>query len=314
MSNENIKITLVGEKTIKAKTGQTLLEASLNAGIPHLHACGGKARCSTCRVLVLDGQDKLMPPNAKEKELISTINLPHTVRLACQTKINEGPVKLERILKDKSEIASFIDIPKDHPEQFKIKPLGKEKFLTLFFLDIRNFTPFIESNLPFDVIFFIRKLFSLFQTVISGYNGEIIETAGDELYAVFGKDCSRKKAANGAIKAGKEILNELEKFNKTYYHIINNKFEIGIGIHAGKTIVGEISLGNQKKTTVMGLAVNIASRIQGKTKELNNSLLVSNKVIKEAAYPSGAKVKEVRLQGISDLMRVHLLGTPYRRI
>ncbi len=63
------KIELINEKIIEIKEEQTILQASLEAGIPHYHACGGKARCSTCRVVVQEGGEHLSHPNEAELNL-----------------------------------------------------------------------------------------------------------------------------------------------------------------------------------------------------------------------------------------------------
>ncbi len=86
----------------------------------------------------------------------------------------------------------------------------------MFFLDIRDFTPFMEANLPFDVMHVVRRLFRLFKKVIEDKEGKIIETAGDGLYAVFGLKTDIKEAANLAVAAGHTILQELEIFNDNY--------------------------------------------------------------------------------------------------
>ncbi|MDO1450473.1 adenylate/guanylate cyclase domain-containing protein [Rhodocytophaga aerolata] len=308
-----MQIEFFQEKTIPINKDQTILEAALQAGIPHFHACGGKAKCSTCRVLILEGEEFISPPNKREARLTSVLKLPSTVRLACQAKLEDGPVKVERMVKSASEIAAFLKPIEQRPGHFKLKPLGEEKQLVLFFLDIRDFTPFVESYLPFDVIYLVRKLFELFYTVLSKHQGQILETAGDELYAIFGDGYSLKKAADAAIAAGFEILAELKTLNQTYGKLFLKEFEIGIGIHCGKVIVGEVNYGGSTRKTAMGLAVNIASRIQNSTKTLNNSFVVSEEVILLSSYKSHSEVREIRLAGVKAPIKVYSIGEPYTR-
>src|SRR6185295_16028480 len=89
------RVTLVGEAggevVVTAAPGQTILEASLAAGIPHTHECGGNARCSTCRVLVLEGARNLSPRESAELKLARRLGFGDDIRLACQTRPN-GPV------------------------------------------------------------------------------------------------------------------------------------------------------------------------------------------------------------------------------
>jgi adenylate cyclase len=300
-----------GEKTITVEAGQTILEASLNAGIPHFHACGGKAKCSTCRILILEGEQHLSKPNQLEEKIRALVKLPATVRLACQVTVETGSVKVDRMIKDWSEASAFLKLDEHRPGHFELRPLGEEKQLVLFFLDIRNFTPFVEKHLPFDVIYLIRKLFDIFYAAIVNKQGQVIETTGDEMYAVFGQATSLKKAADSAIAAGFDILEQLRSLNNAYAQILSPGFEVGIGLHSGKVIIGEINLGGYIKKNVMGLAVNIAARIQQSTKQLNNSFIVSGEIIRQSTYNGISEEREVMLAGIGNPIHVHLIGKPY---
>ena len=84
-------IEFIGDRSLKIEEGQSILEASLAAGIPHYHACGGNAQCSTCRVLVERGAEHLTPFNQKESALRARIPMPSNVRLACQTFVTGSP-------------------------------------------------------------------------------------------------------------------------------------------------------------------------------------------------------------------------------
>ena len=309
-----MQIEFVGERAIAINKDQTILEASLEAGIPHFHACGGKGKCTTCRILVLEGAENLSKPNKKEAKLRDSIKMTPSLRLACQTRIETEPVKVERIIKDVSDISQYVQLDNKDRRAIRLKSLGEEKYLVLFFLDIRNFTPFIETYLPFDVMYITRKLFDVFYEIIARYNGKIIENAGDELYAVFGLESSIREAADDAIATGNAILDELDKLNKTYLNVYFLKeFEVGIGIHSGKVIIGEFKLGGQLKTSVMGLDVNIASRIQNATKDLNNSFVASDEVIRHSSFKGDSRQSEVNLKGLTANYHVHLLGEPYKK-
>jgi adenylate cyclase len=191
--------------------------------------------------------------------------------------------------------------------------LGDEKELALLFLDIRNFTAFMESRSAYDVIYVIRQLFILFGESIKEAGGRIVETAGDSIYAVFGMESNIKDAVQASVNTASAIFHDLEIFNTTYARpYFNLSFEIGIGLHHGKVIVGEFNMDYNAHMTVMGLPVNIASRLQTETKSLNNNLLMS-----EAAYQlldnfeTTPEQRTVRLNGISAPVQVRLMGQPY---
>jgi adenylate cyclase len=191
--------------------------------------------------------------------------------------------------------------------------LGVEKELALLFLDIRNFTAFMESRSAYDVIYVIRQLFILFSESIKEAGGRIVETAGDSIYAVFGLDNNIKQAVQAAVDASSAIFHDLEIFNTTYAQpYFNLNFEIGVGLHKGNVIVGEYDMEHNEHMTVMGLPVNIASRLQSETKELNNNMLISEEAYSLLSKPGAEHAqKTVRLKGVSEPVDVRLMGVPY---
>lgn len=103
-----VRITYAGGNVADIEAGQTLLEASRAAGIPHASVCGGRARCSTCRVRIDKGLETLTPPTGAEAITLKSIDAPKNVRLACQVRPRKplsvslvsapgtlGPVQLE---------------------------------------------------------------------------------------------------------------------------------------------------------------------------------------------------------------------------
>jgi adenylate cyclase len=281
------------------------------ADIPHYHACGGKAKCSTCRILVKEGAEWLSPFNQKEAALRRMLPFPPDVRLACQTYVTAQQVKLHRIIRDETDIGLYIT----NNQKEDLLNIGEERDLALFFLDIRNFTPFVVNFLAFDVIHVMRRLFSLFRSCIEKRNGRIIETAGDGFYAVFGFEQSRQKAANEACQAAFSIQKELNYFNDQYLakHFLH-RFDVGIGIHIGRVIIGNIGIGVNNNLTVMGLPVNIASRLQSSTKQLNNTIVVSAEVYHLLDEKPDAMEQEIQVKGIKNKLKVYLLGHKFNAI
>ena len=313
MSEKVYWVEFIGDRSVKVTEGQSVLSASLQAGIRHYHACGGIAQCSTCRVLVREGAECLSPPNEAELELRKKISLPPNVRLACQSFVTGNCVRLHRIIRDETDMALYV-----REDEKSADALGEEKELALFFLDIRDFTPFMQTYLPFDIIHIMRRLFYLFRNVIEQHKGRVIETSGDGLYAVFGfRHEGIEEATQDAVDAGHQISKEIKEFNQTYLEThFNHFFEIGIGIHVGKTIVGNIGLGVNESLTVMGLAVNIASRLQNATKELNNSFIISEdafSLLNKHLPATETETAEIKLKGVNGLFKVHLIGKPFLR-
>ncbi|WP_210489905.1 adenylate/guanylate cyclase domain-containing protein [Rufibacter aurantiacus] len=306
----NVQVDFKGEKEVSIADGQTLLEASLAAGIPHYHACGGKGQCTTCRVLVLNGAEQLSEVNSCERLVREVRKLPDNVRLACQTNVRGEGVQVHRLIKDDIDRFIFINGIKEDPSE----AIGKRRKMALFFIDIRNFTPFMEANLPFDVIHIMRRIITLFRNAIEHYGGKIIDTAGDGVYAVFGLDTNIKMATESAVFAGIKILEDVKIFNNTYMRAyFNHFFEVGIGLHVGQVIYGNVGIGLNNSLSVMGFPVNVAARLQAATKELNNSFVIS-----EAAYgmlrnpPFSVRTAKINLKGVSNAFEVMLIGKPYQ--
>lgn len=251
----------------------SLLEIALKHGIPHMHVCGGQGKCSTCRIIIQKGADNFLPKNQVEQNLSKIKGLDEHIRLACQTRI-KGPVALRRLVLDDQDL-SFATL------QHQMMP-GRELKLAILFSDIRGFTLFSERHLPYDVIHVLNRYFNEMGKVIFRHQGFIDRYNGDSIMALFGiNDRNPNKNCMNAISSAIEMKQSLTKFNRYLQQNFNETVEIGIGIHFGEVVLGEI--GHQSKTqlTAIGDAVNIASRIEEKTKSANSSILISESMYKQ---------------------------------
>ena len=309
MAKENVNtVELINEVSLNVHHGQSILDASLHAGVPHYHACGGQAQCSTCRVLVVSGDEHLSPPNDTEHQLAVRMNFPKGVRLACQTRVHGGPVCLHRLVRDETDLRLLVDEAVNQPR----RSLGEQRELALFFLDIRNFTPFAEAHLPYDVIHILNRFFTIVRNAVQQHKGRPIEVAGDSLYAVFGLEDDSAEAVALGVKAGRRILDDIEAFNKSYLEVyFGHRLTVGIGLHVGKAIFGHIGIGVDGALSVIGYPVNVAARIQAATKEVDNSFLISESAYKLLNNPPPAESLLIPLKGVSEPCHVYLLGKSY---
>jgi adenylate cyclase len=266
---------VIEDRTAAAAPGETILQASLRAAIPHAHACGGQARCSTCRVQVIEGLDACSPRNDREAELATRMHFSPEIRLACQTTV-AGDVTLRRLVLDAEDIkltaqSSRADAP---------APIGEEKRLAILFADIRGFTPFAERLLPYDVVHVLNRYYFEVGSAIIDNGGRIDNYMGDGLLALFGID-DAKGAARQAVRAALGMIAAVEHLKPYVEMIYGRSFEIGIGIHYGEVIVGAIGAPGMKRVTVIGDAVNLASRIETATKRCGARLLISEETFDE---------------------------------
>jgi adenylate cyclase len=189
----------------------------------------------------------------------------------------------------------------------------KEQELAILFLDIRNFTGLMESQPGQTVIQVVRRLFTAFGQIVKKFEGRVVEIAGDSLYVVFGLQTELKASVNNAYQAARVMFQTVTLFNEAYTEpYYGGPLEIGMGLHTGKVFVGEFGLGNAPQLSIMGLPVNIASRLQAKTRELDNDLIISEDAYQLLADNQvTARQQTVQLQGISREQLVRLAGKPY---
>ncbi len=197
---------LPDEREVEASRDEAILQVSLRSGIPHTHVCGGHARCSTCRILILEGLAHCALRNAKEQAMAERLRFGPTIRLACQTTVT-GDVKLRRLVLDAEdvEVTSQLGGAGAAPGT-----VGQEKRVAILFADIRGFTSFAEALPPYDVVHVLNRYFYLMGQVIGRHGGYIDNYMGDGLMALFGVE-DASGAALQVVKAGLEMLDAMER-------------------------------------------------------------------------------------------------------
>ena len=267
---------LPDNKIVNVSEQESVLEATLAAGIPHMHVCGGKAQCSTCRIEILAGLENIFPRNACEQVLAQKLHLPDTIRLACQTFV-KGNVLMRR------PIIDAIDRQIVQTQVLAENSIGEEKNLAILFSDIVAYTPFAEAVSPYDTIHVLNRYFRMMGEVIQQHHGQISDYVGDGIMALFGVNNS-SAVVEDAVKAASEMFKVLPKLNEYLQQMFNRQFQIRIGIHYGKVVIGHVGIDAMSKLAAVGDAVNMASRIENKNKELGTSFLVSEDAYQQVKY------------------------------
>jgi adenylate cyclase len=276
---------------VEVENESTILRASLRNNIPHTHVCGGNARCSTCRIMVMDGLQNCLPRNEKETILADRLAFSEEIRLACQTKI-VGDVLVRRLVLDKEDIA-LVEQPKEGQREGRV---GLERKIAILFSDVRNFTAFAEAVPPYDVIHILNRYFYEMDHIVEKYGGYVDNHIGDGIMALFGVDDPTNAAMN-AIIAGLEMLAAVRQFRPYVKTMYPWEFQIGIGLHYGEAVVGTLGSIN-KKMTAVGDAVNFAARIESANKDAGTEFLISESTFQEvAAYVDCVEKITLRLKG-----------------
>jgi len=286
-------------KKIEISQDETILTASLRKEIPHLSACGGVGKCSTCRINIISGLENCSERTEYENKLAERLNLPKTIRLACQTKVC-GKVKYRRLLLDKRDLTLNSQLTAK-----KSGSVGTVRNLTIMFCDIKGFTPFSESLSAYDVIFILNRYFSIMREIILKNGGEINNYIGDAIMAIFGLKESRQQILR-SVNTGLQMLEAMDEFKKYLKEAYDRIFDMRIGIHFGEVIVGSVGYGDDKKLTVIGDVVNIASRIESTNKDAGTRLLISENAfneIKESVIVDN--YLRLKLRGSSNLITLY---------
>jgi len=292
------------DRSISCKANETLLEATLAAGLNHVHACGGQGKCSTCRVSVMDGTENCSPRSKAEQAIAQKLNLPAEIRLACQTKV-VGDVSVRRMVSDKMDQDMVM-------EQFSAPAdiaIGSQQKLSILFTDIENYTVLAEKFPAYDVVHVLSRYYRLMNDVITKHLGLISDVAGDGILAVFGVDKNCDNSVSDAVKAVLEMNEKMQLFNEYLVENFNIKFGIRSGIHFGNVIVGPFDTGSMKKIAVIGDHVNYASRIESANKEFGTRLLLSEEAYQMVSkeYPRYNSF-ETALKGKSGLYTLYELN------
>jgi adenylate cyclase len=281
-------------KRIFASLDSTILEASLKAKINHVHVCGGNARCSTCRVYIVDGLSNCLPRNEKEKQVAEKLRFPQNIRLACQTKIS-GNIAIRRPVVDDLDREIIL---KQFGDGSGTK-LGQEKDLAILFTDIENYTQFAEAFPAYDVVHVLNRYYQTMNEIIVHHKGIISDVAGDGILALFGVMEDSKNPVLDAINATHGMNTALVQFNEYLNQMYDRSFRIRAGINFGKVIVGNFDTGMMSKISAIGDEVNLASRIETANKNFGTQLLISQSAFEEVQglvkshkmYRSGLKGK-----------------------
>jgi adenylate cyclase len=173
-------------------------------------------------------------------------------------------------------------------------PETDQRMVCVMFLDIRNFTPFASGRTPGEVMAFQNQLFGLAIEAVNKYNGIINQFLGDGFMATFGAPVSYENDCQNAVDAALQILDETQSASeKGQLH----PTRLGIGIHYGEAITGNIGTDLRRQYSIVGNVVIQASRIEQLNKEYHSQLLVSKEVKERVVNTNGEYLGMVALKG-----------------
>ncbi|MFI4986419.1 MAG: adenylate/guanylate cyclase domain-containing protein [Alphaproteobacteria bacterium] len=284
-----VRVFYPGGRLVEVAPGASLLEISRNAGIPHASVCGGRGRCSTCRVRISAGLEQQPPASREELRVLSRVGAPPGVRLACQLRPT-SELHVTPLLPSTATARDAAGRPRHYQ--------GEEREIAILFADLRAFTKFSERRLPYDVVFVLNRYFAAMGHAVQEAGGQIDKFIGDGVMALFGVEEGPERGCRSALAAARAMVEQLAELNRVLAHELSEPLRIGIGIHAGPAIVGEMGYERATTLTAVGDAVNTASRLESLTKDYGAELVVSEQVVRYAGLdPTPYPHHEIMVRG-----------------
>ncbi len=278
---------------------ETLLEAALRSGVAFAHACGGRAKCSTCRIWVLDGLETCPERTELESSLAKRLGLAKEVRLACQLR-PEGTLRIRRLVLDETDLMMCSQL-----DRAVAARTGEAKNVTIFFSDIAGFTALAERLSAYDVMYLLNRYFVQAGDIIEQNGGFIDKFVGDGLMAIFGVD-DEPNAPLRSVRAALQTLTAVDRMKPYFASMYDADFDIRIGLHYGEAVIGSLGSIGHERLTAIGDVVNVASRVEAANKDAGTRLLISEALHDEI----GDKLEivdfvRIRLPGTSDRISLH---------
>jgi adenylate cyclase len=263
-----ITIRYLGHGEVAAKPGSTLLEISRDNSIPHPSACGGRGRCSSCRVVVLQGLDAIPSPADIERRMLDRIGAPPQVRLACQVRPN-ADLDVRILFAAKRTSPDVIGLGGGEDE-------GSMQDMTVLFADIRGFSTLARNQLPVDLLQLLNRVMGEMIQAVEAREGRIAMMQTDGVMAVFGLGRSARTGSRAALHAATDMLKAVHLINKDIRAAFPQPIRIGIGVHSGQAVLAQADDGaGAQRMVVIGETVVIASRLEEATKEMAADCVVS---------------------------------------
>ncbi|HEY7844208.1 MAG TPA: adenylate/guanylate cyclase domain-containing protein [Bradyrhizobium sp.] len=296
-----INLSYGNGRTVRVPKGLSVLEASLRNNVPHASVCGGRARCSTCRIRVIGDHTTLPEPSQREAFVLARVgaNDP-SIRLACQLRPTGDLTFFQLFIPSLASANAHASNP---------ARIGEERYLVSLFVDMRGSTKLAEKRLPFDTVFVVNRFLAAVSQAVIECGGRPNQFVGDGMLALFGLAASAQTACRQAIRAAALISVNIDDLNQFLSHDLREPIRFGIGIHGGEVIVGDIGYRDHMVFTALGDPVNVAARLQDMTKTLACEAIISEEVRATAGLGEhDLPQQEVEIRGRAEPMIVRVVA------
>lgn len=283
------QLTHAGGRTMAMLPGATVLETLRANGIPHASVCGGRARCTTCRIRVASGLTTLPRPAGLEATALARISATEGVRLACQIR-PMADISVTPLLA--ADTGAADGLVRGGME-------GSERQITVVFVDLRGSTTLGEARMPYDVLFILNRFFNEMTKALAATGGHYSNFTGDGLMAIYGLDTQEPAiGAQQALRGARDMLTRLDQLNEQIKADLKEPLRIGVGIHFGDAIVGAMGPPSSQIITAIGDTVNTTARLESLTKDYDCSLILSQDAARAAGLNlAGDSLHQTQVKG-----------------
>jgi adenylate cyclase len=256
-------------RMVRVPRGWSVLEASRSYHLPHAAMCGGRARCSTCRVRVTGGGEFCPPPANDEATTLRRIGAPPDVRLACQLR-PQGDVSVVPLVRTERPIY-----------RPTMAQRSGEREIAVLFCDFRNRADLSRDHLPQDLLYVLTIYVEGVGNAIRASGGTLSYVESDSICALF-DHAGDATAAQGALRAAGAIEGVIRDLNSRLGQHGDSKVQIAVSIHAGHAAIGEIGSSEPPMLMAIGEAVDVAKELRKATAEHGKAFAISEKVYTDA--------------------------------
>ena len=288
-------------KLLSGRRDQTVLDTLREANIQHAAVCGGRGRCTTCRVRVSKSKTPLPLPDELESRALQRVGAGPDVRLACQLRPKHDLTVTPLLQPDVKTAAA----------RTPAGVMGHEQAITCMFVDLRDSTRLGEQKLPYDVVFILNQFFIQLDSALRATNGHYATFNGDGLMALYGLDGDQSAGCRSALEGAVEIQRRMEELNVWLAAELSFPLRVGIGIHCGDAIVGAMGPPAAPMISALGDIVNVTARLESLTKEYATGLIVSEDVLNCAGISQvGLPRHSVQVRGRDESLTIFVVDNP----
>jgi len=229
-------------------------------------------------------------------------------------QIRKRVLKTFQTVEERNELEKIFgqQVSKEIVDEFlknKMRIENRTREVCVMFLDIRDFSKYCEGKSPEEINKYQNSTLGFMIDIVNKHGGIVNQILGDGFMATFGAPIQRESYCKDAVDASLEIVSKLKEKNEKK-DIPPTK--IGIGLHTGEVVTGNVGTAERKQYSVTGNTVILAARLEQLTKELNTTLLLSKDVIEKSGMDKSGfrSLGEIAMKGFSEPVEVYKITAP----